>query len=154
MRDLLGQRKYSIQLRSPFFLSRLAIKMSRFVDGNAFSVLSVDKTEGGQTPGTRKRNKQGKQAPKGKELSETVHDRELSSSKQKEAAEKVLKVSKPSKQPVQQPVKQIVGHVKQESTATKSKSVVCHRHLSERNCTSAHVAFELSASASFGKTDY
>jgi hypothetical protein len=98
--------------------------MSRFVDGNAFSVLSVDKTEGGQTPGTRKRNKQGKQAPKGKELSETVHDRELSSSKQKDAAERVLKVSKPSKQPVQQPVKQIVGHVKQESTATKSKSVV------------------------------
>jgi hypothetical protein len=125
--------------------------MSRFVDGNAFSVLSVDKTE---TPGSRKRNKQGKHAPKGKEVSEPVHERESSSAKQQEATEKVLKVSKPSKQPVQQPVQQIVGHVKQESTATKSKSVVCHRYLSERNCTSAHVAFELSASASFGETDY
>jgi hypothetical protein len=128
--------------------------MSRFVDGNAFSVLSVDKTEGGQTPGTRKRNKQGKHAPKGKEVSEPVHERESSSSKQQEATEKVLKVLKPSNQPVQQPVQQIVGHVKQESTATKLKSVVCHRHLSERNCISAHVAFDPSASASFGKTDY
>ncbi|KAG7531668.1 hypothetical protein FFLO_04178 [Filobasidium floriforme] len=104
--------------------------MSRFVDGNAFSVLSVDKTEGGQTPGTRKRNKQGKHAPKGKEVSEPVHERERSSSKQREATEKVLKVSKPSNQPVQQ----IVGHVKQESTATKSKSVPP----SERLTTSSH----------------